>query len=137
MTWTSFPFRIGGKRNIVAIAVPIAVWVIVLVFWGVWWFVVAVILIAGSILPYFLPTTYVLTEKGISVRSLFTRQNRAWTHYRSFSVDRHGVFLSPFDKPSRLENFRGIYLRFHGNKDEVVTFVERKLREDNEEKSNG
>ncbi len=132
ISWTSLPFRIGGKKNILAIAIPLAVWVVVLVFWGVWWFVVAVVLIGGSILPYFLPTTYVLTEKGISVRSLFTRQNKRWDQYRSFSVDKHGVFLSPFDTPSRLENFRGIYLRFHRNKEEVVTFVEKRLGEGHE-----
>jgi hypothetical protein len=127
ITWTSLPFRIGGKKNIVAIAVPVALWAIVLVLWGVWWFVISLILIGGSILPYYLPTTYVLSEKGISVRSLFTRQNRKWADYRSFYVDEHGVLLSPFNKPSRLENFRGVYLRFHKNGEEVVAFVKQKL----------
>lgn len=127
MTWTSLPFRIGGKKNIIAIAVPVAVWAVILIFWGLWWFVISLVLIGGSILPYFLPTTYVLSEKEITVRSLFTRKNKKWTDYKRFSVDNHGVFLSPFSKPSRLENFRGIYLRFHQNRDEVVTFVERKL----------
>lgn len=125
--WTSLPFRTGGKRNIIAIAVPLAVWIIVLVFWGVWWFFVSLVLIGGSILPYFLPTRYALSEKGISVRSIFTRQNRKWGDYKSFYVDQHGVFLSPFRKPSRLENFRGIYLRFHRNGDAVVAFVKEKL----------
>lgn len=127
ITWSSLPFRIGGKKNIIAIAVPVAVWVIVLVFWGLWWFVISLILVGGSILPYFLPTKYVLSEKGISVRSIFTRQNKNWGDYKSFSVDTHGIFLSPFSKPSRLENFRGIYLRFHKNRDEVVAFVKRML----------
>jgi hypothetical protein len=132
ITWTSLPFRIGGKRNIIAIAVPVAVWIVVLVFWGLWWFIVSLILIGGSILPYFLPTTYVLSKKGISVRSPFTRQNKKWGDYKSFSVDKHGVFLSPFSKPSRLENFRGIYLRFHRNRDEVVSFVKEKLEGEDE-----
>ncbi len=127
ITWTSLPFRIGGKKNIIAIAVPVAVWVIVLVFWGLWWFVISLILVGGSILPYFLPTKYMLSEKGISVRSFFTRQNKKWGDYKSFSIDTHGVFLSPFNKPSRLENFRGIYLRFHKNRDEVVAFVKRMI----------
>jgi hypothetical protein len=132
ISWTSIPFRIGGKRTIVACVVPLAVWVIILLFWGLWWFLISLILIGGSILPYFLPTNYELSENGISVRSVFTRQKKSWSQFRSFSVDNHGVFLSPFTKPSRLENFRGLYIRFHGNRDEVVAFVKRMISDGHE-----
>ena len=33
------------------------------------------------------------------------------------------VLLSPFGHPSRLENFRGIYLIFNENKNEIVEFI--------------
>lgn len=121
--WTSIPFKIGGKRNIIAIAVPIIVWAIILVFWGVGWFILSLILVGGSILPYFLPTRYVLTKDGVAVNSFFTKQKKRWKDYKSFYVDENGVFLSPFRKPTRLENFRGIYIHFHKNKDEVVEFI--------------
>lgn len=43
--------------------------------------------------------------------------------FRSFYPDKRGVLLSPFTRPSRLENFRGVYVRYDGNKDEVDAFV--------------
>jgi hypothetical protein len=125
--WTSVPFRLGGKRNIIAIAIPLLVWGIVYIFWGPGWFLISFLLIGGSILPYFLPTHYTLSEDGIVVRSLFTRQKKRWNDYKSFSVDKNGIFLSPFAKPSRLENYRGMYIRFHKNREDVIEFVKLKM----------
>lgn len=121
--WISLPFKIGGRRNIIAIVVPVVIWVIIFLFWGAGWFILSLVLVGGSILPYFLPTKYKITKDGIVVNSLFTKQKKRWEYYRSFYVDKNGVFLSPFRKPTRLENFRGIYIRFHKNKDDVVEFI--------------
>ena len=123
--WTSLPFMIGGKKNYVAIGVPVVTWVMVLLFWGVWWFILSFVLVGASILPYFIPTKYRLTDRGIAVRSMFTKKDKKWEEYKSYSVDKHGVFLSPFSRPSRLENFRGLYLRFHNNGEEIVAFVKK------------
>ena len=125
--WTSIPFRLGGGRNIIAISIPLLVWIIVFIFWGPGWFIISFILVGGSILPYFLPTRYTLSEEGITVRSLFTRQKKRWNDYKRYYVDKHGIFLSPFEKPSRLENYRGMYIRFHKNKEDVIAFVKLKM----------
>jgi hypothetical protein len=127
LKWTSVPFRIGGKRNIIAISIPLLVWGVVYVFWGPGWFIISFILVGGSILPYFLPTQYALSDEGITVRSIFTRQKKRWNDYKSYYVDAHGIFLSPFEKPSRLENYRGMYIRFHRNRDEVISYVKQKM----------
>ena len=45
-----------------------------------------------------------------------------------YYVDKSGVLLSPFIRPSRLENFRGLYVRFAGNKDEVMRIVSERIQ---------
>jgi hypothetical protein len=54
-----------------------------------------------------------------------SRREKGWSEFRSYYVDREGLLLSPFTERSRLERFRGVSLQFHGNRDEVVAFVER------------
>jgi len=121
--WTSLPFKVGGKKNLIAICIPILVWITILLLWGVGWFILSVIVLGVSILPYFMPTTYILTKEDIYVNSLFAKQRKKWEYFKTFYVDHNGIFLSPFDKPSRLENYRGLYVRFHKNRDEVLQFV--------------
>ena len=128
MEWTSVPFKLGGIRNIIAIAVPTIVWLIIYLFWGIGWLILSIVLVGGSILPYFLPTTYILTEKDIIVKTIFSHQKKRWIDFGSFYVDKNGVLLSPFNKPSRLENYRGLYVRFHKNNREVVEFIEKVMK---------
>ena len=72
---------------------------------------------------YYLPTRYELDEAGIQVRFLGRCRDILWSRVRRVDEHKTGVFLSPFPKPSRLDSFRGTFLRFSGNADEVLTFV--------------
>ncbi|MCJ7458582.1 MAG: hypothetical protein MUP17_06300, partial [candidate division Zixibacteria bacterium] len=65
---------------------------------------------------------------SLKVKFFFNTRKMEWGKYRSFYMDKNGVLLSPFEKPSRLENFRGIYLRFNQNKDEVVNFIKQRIK---------
>jgi hypothetical protein len=78
-----------------------------------------------SLAAFFSPTWYTLSERGVAVRTLINKYDRPWTNYRSHWPDKHGVLLSPFPYRSRLENFRGLFVRFEGNRDEVLAFVKR------------
>jgi hypothetical protein len=109
-----------------------AVVFIVLMAWTIQsWFrttyftVVAVLLVWGQVAGFFLPTRFALTGTGVSVRGLVSKREKDWGEFRSYYVDREGLLLSPFTERSRLERFRGVSLQFHGNRDEVVAFVER------------
>jgi len=125
--WTSIPFKLGGKRNLIAILIPVLVWAVVFIFWGIGWFILAVILVGTSIMPYFFPTSYTLTQDEIFINSFFVKQRKKWKYFKTFYVDNNGIFLSPFNKPRRLENYRGLFIRFHKNKDEVVQFVKKAM----------
>ena len=89
--------------------------------------VVAVLLVWGQVAGFFLPTRFLLTDDGVSVRGLVSRREKGWNEFRSHYVDGEGLLLSPFIERSRLERFRGVSLQFHGNRDEVVAFVERMM----------
>jgi hypothetical protein len=92
--------------------------------------VISICILLGALAPFFLPTEYELTPDKIRVRFLFSQKEKEWTSYRSFYPDKNGVLLSPFEKPSRLENFRGIYIRFDRNQDQVVKLVSSKIQKE-------
>lgn len=85
---------------------------------------VFVLLSVGSFIA---KTSYRLTRESIEVRALGVVRTRPWSEMRRATVDRGGVFLSPFEKRSWLEAYRGMRLPFGGNRDQVVAFVETKL----------
>jgi hypothetical protein len=72
-------------------------------------------------------THYRLTSESIEVRALGVSRARPWGEMRRATLDRGGIFLSPFEKRSWLEAYRGVRLPFGGNRDQVVAFVETKL----------
>ncbi len=126
--WRSHPLVDDYPRSLALVAIVIAVCV------GVWISFDSLVLAAlsaavlvGSLARYFAPTHYELNDAGISVRFLGHVRRVAWGDVRRHWVAREGVELSPFARPSRLESFRGTFLRFAGNRDEVVSFVESQM----------
>jgi len=88
----------------------------------------SVAILVISLSPFFLPTTYTFQDDCIIVKSLFRKSSRQWDSFKSYYPDRNGVLLSPFSSPTRLENFRGIYIRFENNRSEVVEFIQKKIK---------
>ncbi len=125
LSWTSWPMLRSPVRAVLAVAfVVLMAGTIQALFDTTYFTVVAVLLVWGQIAGFFLPTRFSLTGDGVSVRGLVSRREKDWGEFRSHYVDKEGVLLSPFIERSRLERFRGVSLQFHGNRDEVVAFVE-------------
>ena len=130
LEWSSHPVRRKTVVSILVVLFLLAVWLVVYVTTSSTLLTgLAVIIMLGSMSSFFLPTRYELDEKKVKIRFFFTNREREWSAFRSFYVDKNGVLLSPFAKPSRLENFRGVYVRFSRNKDQVVDFVRSKIEE--------
>ena len=89
--------------------------------------IAAPLFVLGSVGSFVAKTHYTLTPETIEVRALGVARARPWSEMRRATVDRGGVFLSPFEKRSWLEAYRGVRLPFGGNRDQVVAFVEAKL----------
>jgi hypothetical protein len=124
--WKCHPSRRSLLKTALVLALLHA-----LMFFTIWYtesvFIGIVVMTAMvlSLGAYFFPTWYTLTDKGVTVKSLVAKFERPWTVYRSHWPDKNGVLLSPFPGPSRLENFRGLFVRFENNRDDVVAFVKR------------
>jgi len=89
--------------------------------------VAAPLFILASVGSFIARTRYRLTSESIEVRALGVSRARPWAEMRRARVDRDGVFLSPFEKRTWLEAYRGVRLPFGGNRDQIVAFVETKL----------
>lgn len=84
---------------------------------------VTAIVLLGSLADFLFPVRYVLTENGASCKMLFKAAEIQWTAVKRCYVDDLGLKISPLGRRSRLEAFRGVYLRFAGNRDEVIAAV--------------
>ena len=99
-------------------------------FGGVGYGVIAGLLLLVSMGRYLLATGFVLDGKGVTVRYCGQSRTIPWSEIKSASEGPKGVFLSPYDKPSRLDSFRGVLLRFaKNNSEEVISFVRNKIQD--------
>ena len=92
-------------------------------FGGAGYALLAAAFLVLSLARFFLPSRFVLDAAGVSRRSAGGRGQLAWSQVRRVVVGQAGVFLSPFERPSRLDSFRGLFLPFAGNAAEVTEFV--------------
>ncbi len=127
LEWASQPARESTRKTLLLIGFLLFVWIYVYFWAGGFWTLLAVVLLGGSVLPYFALTKYKLDPEGVTVFKTFYKVQKRWSQFRSYYPDKSGVLLSPFSQPSRLENFRGLYLRFSGNRDEVLDYVSQKI----------
>jgi hypothetical protein len=79
--------------------------------------------VIGSVSEFLFPVRHRLTVRGAEVRSAFSASSISWSQVRKCYLLPDGVKLSPLETPSRLEVFRGVFLRFADNQDEVLEFV--------------
>jgi hypothetical protein len=134
LEWTIHPLRKDIKKSLFLI-ILLGLVAILVYFWGaavdktnaILLTGVSVIILFSSLTKYFFPTHYVLSEEGVEMKTTFGKLTRRWVYFRSFYPDRNGIFLSPFPKKSWLENFRGVYLIFNNNAQEVTKFIRAKI----------
>ena len=79
--------------------------------------------LTASLSRYFFPTCYVLDGEGVSSEHLGFKQRRPWAEFRRADEHRDGIFLRPSARPGRLDSFRGVFLRFNKNREDVARFV--------------
>lgn len=89
----------------------------------------AALLLITPIYKYFLPFHYHCGMGSLVVKACCYKIERPWSAFHSHYVDKNGVLLSPFSLPTRLENFRGVYVRFgkHPPK-EIIDFIHKKIK---------
>jgi len=83
----------------------------------------AVVLLWLATRDYWLPVRYTVSEKGAAVRYLGAAYDISWERVKYVTVTADGVKLSPLPPRSRLEPFRGVYLRFADNREQVLEAI--------------
>jgi len=75
----------------------------------------------------FFPLRYRLDGQSARVRCGWSVSAIEWANVRRVIESPDGVRLSPLPKPSPLDAFRGVFLRYAGNRDSVLAKI-RQLR---------
>ncbi|MCC6158896.1 MAG: hypothetical protein IT350_12660 [Deltaproteobacteria bacterium] len=126
LEWRSWPAAERPRTWLVAAPVCAgavgAVWLLTR---DVWWVAGAATLLAIGLREYLAPVRYRLDAKGATVTYWLWSRHLGWNRVRRVSLERTGVFLSPFAAPSRIENHRGMHLRYSGNRDAVAAAINR------------
>lgn len=128
LQWTTHPIRRKPLAAILVTLFILLVGFLVFVSTGSKAFgTLALVVLFASLAKFYLPTRYRLSDKYIKVKTTTQTIQKNWSQFRSYYPDKNGVLLSPFLQPSRLENFRGIYLIFESNRDEVIAFIKERI----------
>ncbi|MEA2076421.1 MAG: hypothetical protein U9O95_00195 [Candidatus Marinimicrobia bacterium] len=88
---------------------------------------IATFVLIIMVLPYYLPTTYMLTEKGVRRKMLFSNQSRAWSEFNRYDSNKNTIKLYTMKQSSRLDNYRSFLLICNKNKEQVIEIIEKKL----------
>jgi len=127
LRWRSIPARRSMKITSLVVLTLLGLPILLAIWYGPFFGLLGLVILGGSLLPFFLPTDFLMTDSGVRRRYLGIDHQRNWSEFRSFYPDKNGVLLSPFPRPSRLENFRGLYIRFENNQEAVLAVVKDKV----------
>jgi hypothetical protein len=126
LSWVSHPAR---ERPMVAVLVTFFIIIVMaLVYFimdrSLFMMIMAGIIFTLSLSTFYFPTTFSIDEQKVTIKFRFSIKERNLSAFRQYFPETRGILLSPFLSPSRLENFRGFYLRYgKDNKAEVDAFV--------------
>ena len=132
LSWTVHPFVENWRRSALLILfLTLLLLFIYLGFQLIYVAILSAIFLIGSLYKYFLPFHHQFESDRLIITSCcFYKLERSWETFRSFYVDANGVLLSPFAHPTRLENFRGVYIRFGKHSpEEIVNFITSKIKD--------
>ena len=129
LSWTVHPIVENWRKSVLlGLFLVLLLFGIYLGFQSIYVALISAIVLIGSLYKYFLPFHHQCNEDGLIITSCCYRLERSWETFRSFYVDANGILLSPFARPTRLENFRGVYVRFGRHTPEkVVDFITSKI----------
>jgi hypothetical protein len=117
--WDSWPLRDEPARKTALLLLFTHITVFLAALDALFSGILAALLLFVLLGPYFLRARYEVSDRGVVKRFPLFNRERPWDAYQRYAVQRDGVFLGTFEKPSRLDSFRGDFLRFAGGVDRV------------------
>lgn len=90
--------------------------------------IIGTVVLLGSMRSFYFPTNFKLYDDRVEATYTISSKRREWKSFRSFYPERNGVHLSPFLRPSRMENFRGLFMQYGGaDQEKILEIVESKV----------
>jgi len=130
ISWRVHPFTEDFWKSTLLVVIIIVASVACALFTG-WWSmaILAFVFLVVSMAPYLFPVRYEMDEDGILITFLGMQTYRGWEEFRNFYPHDVGVHLSTFKKPSRLDAFRGNFIRFSpDNREAILTHLEEHIK---------
>jgi len=120
------------KRNmtitmLTTIFLIVCVVIVHLITYSTFMTILSIVILFGAMAGFYFPTTYLFYDDHLVVKTMIQALHKDWSFFRSYYPDKNGVLLSPFGRPTRLENFRGTYVKFEKNRDKVMEIVSSKI----------
>ena len=81
---------------------------------------------------FYFTSHYFADETGFGEKFLGSSRTRKWHEFKRVDIGKNALFLSPFEKPRRLDSFRGIFVPVEN--DEIKEFILKKVDEAKESK---
>ena len=126
--WVCHPIRHAHKKTVLlAIVLVLTAALIYLNTHSIGWTVFSVLVLLLGVIDFIAPMEFHVDEWGVRSRIFFYRRRKPWSAFRTYHPDQNGVLLSPFSKKSRLETFRGMYIRFADNRKEIMPLIRERL----------
>ena len=119
LEWT---FRLdpeSPKRRIMVVTIALMAGLAGLMLNGPLLSLIGIVVVVLSAAELFFPVKYRLDGQGARAKCGLSVTALDWADVRRVLPMPDGVRLSPLEKPSRLDEFRGVYLRFSDNEEEV------------------
>lgn len=135
LEWESFPFRENPRKSLYLVVLMVVIfsflWYLTIVIWDMpLFYILGVAFLLFDLLPYFIPTRYVMFENSFEVYYLFIKIEKRYDDFRCYYTDEKGVMLGTFIRPRWLDRYRGQSLRFSAEKsekEELMKLLERKI----------
>jgi hypothetical protein len=125
IAWRAWPVRRSPAKGVLALGVVAgSVWGVIAWTGDPWMTVLAAAVLAVSVAPFFVPTSYRLSEEGVEIHRPWRTKRRSWTDFRRVLAGRNLLVLTPFEKRTWLETIRGETLLIEDNRGEVLEYVE-------------
>lgn len=87
-------------------------------------------ILVGALSDFLLPVTYTFTSKKASGTTPLGLRVISWKDVKRVYIDDDGIKLSPLDRQTRLESYRGVYVRFGDRREEILEAARRLTKQD-------
>jgi len=129
ITWRSHPLLDDWPRSLLAPAALLGIAGLVLCAgFGIFLAALSLGLLIVALRRYFLPTHHALSRDGVRTTFLGASRSMKWSDFNNYYPHDIGVHLTPLTRPGALDSFRGTFLRFTDNREEVLRLVENHIR---------